>query len=116
MSKYSELPVYKVTYDLMLETYSVTSQFNREYKYTIGEGLKLEVLDLFLLIYRANRELKKKKELERSLESLEKLRLLFRISKDLKVLSLKRFVLLNKKIEEISKQLYSWKKFSTLQE
>ena len=40
MSTYDELPVYKATYDLLLEMFRFTKDFSREYKYTVGESLK----------------------------------------------------------------------------
>jgi hypothetical protein len=41
-----ELPVYKKSYDLLLQLFELTRHFKREYKYTIGNTLKNEVLDL----------------------------------------------------------------------
>ena len=35
MITYNHLPVYKASYDLMLEIFRVVKEFNREYKYTI---------------------------------------------------------------------------------
>ena len=54
MAKYDELPVYKASYDLLLEIFRFTKEFNREFKYTVGESLKNETLELITLIYRAN--------------------------------------------------------------
>ena len=41
-----DLPVYKKSYDLLLQLFELTRHFKREYKYTIGNTLKNEVLDL----------------------------------------------------------------------
>jgi hypothetical protein len=46
MAKYDELPVYKVSYDLLLEIFRFTKEFNREFKYTVGESLRKETLEL----------------------------------------------------------------------
>ena len=51
MSKYDELPVYKASYDLLLEIYKFTKNFTKEYKYTIGESLKKETVELIKLSY-----------------------------------------------------------------
>lgn len=40
MATYYNLPVYKQSYDLLLDIFKLTKEFNREYKYTIGEELK----------------------------------------------------------------------------
>ena len=44
MALFSELPVYKLGYDLLISIYQRTSKFTREYKYTMGERLKNETL------------------------------------------------------------------------
>jgi len=54
MARYDELPVYKASYDLLLEIFKFTKSFSKEYKYTVGESLKNETLELITLIYRAN--------------------------------------------------------------
>jgi hypothetical protein len=54
MALYSELPVYKSTYDLLLGIFQFTKDFGKEYKYTVGESLKKETIELLTLIYRAN--------------------------------------------------------------
>jgi|GEM_PF-1513508 len=54
MSLYDELPVFKASYDLLLNVFQFTASFKREYKYTVGEKLKNETLALITLVYRAN--------------------------------------------------------------
>ena len=54
MALHYELPVYKATYDLLLEIFKFTKEFGKEYKYTVGENLKNQTTDLLTLIYRAN--------------------------------------------------------------
>ncbi len=39
MAQYNELPVYKATYDLLLEMFRFTKDFSKKYKYTVGESL-----------------------------------------------------------------------------
>jgi len=59
LGQYNELPVYKATYDLLLSIFQFTRDFNREYKYTVGESLKKETIELLTLIYRANSKYQK---------------------------------------------------------
>ena len=54
MKLHSDLPVYKSTYDLLLGIFEFTKSFSKEYKYTVGESLKKETIDLLTLNYRAN--------------------------------------------------------------
>ena len=54
MKLHSDLPEYKATYDLLLGIFLFTKNFSKEYKYTVGESLKKETIDLLTLIFRAN--------------------------------------------------------------
>jgi len=54
MGLHNELPVYKASYDLLIAIFEFSSHFNKEYKYTVGESLKKETIELLTLIYRAN--------------------------------------------------------------
>jgi hypothetical protein len=48
MKLHSDLPVYKSTYDLLLGIFEFTKSFSKEYKYTLGESLKKETIDLLI--------------------------------------------------------------------
>jgi len=54
MAQYQRLPIYKQTYDILLRTMTATKDFPREYKYTLGQKLKDELIELVVMIYRAN--------------------------------------------------------------
>jgi len=114
MAIFSELPVYKLGYDLLMNLFHSTSAFNKEYKYTLGEKIKNEVLELLICIYSANKsdKIAKEQHLEEARRKLEVLRILLRISKDLNALSLKSFVVLNSQVEALSKQLLAWQKYT----
>ncbi len=110
MAKYDELPVYKASYDLLLEIFHFTKEFKREFKYTVGESLKRETLELITYIYRANCKRDKQETLQFAREKIEVIRLFVRLMKDLHQISLKKFVQVNKQIENVSKQLTGWQK------
>jgi hypothetical protein len=50
MKLHSDLPVYKSTYDLLFGIFVFTKSFSKEYKYTVGESLKKETIDLLTSI------------------------------------------------------------------
>ena len=110
MGRYNELPVYKASYDLLLEIFHFTKNISKEFKYTVGESLKKETTKLITLIYRANSKKDKYDVIQEARERIEIIRLFIRLMKDLKQISLKRFVLVNKQIENVSKQLTGWQK------
>ncbi len=100
MRTYSDLPVYKASYDLLLLVYEFSNPLSRDYKYTIGERLKSETLELLLLVFKSST----------AEDKIELVRLLLRVLKDLKQLSLKRYAQISILTENISKQLTGWKK------
>jgi four helix bundle protein len=107
------LPVYKASYDLFVYSFQLVGNLRKDYKYTVGEKLKNEIMDLMMNIYRANKRRDAKEKIERVVkaqESIEVVRILFRLLKDLKQLSLKHFVRVNEKIEDVSRQLFGWQK------
>jgi len=110
MAKYDELPVYKASYDLLLAIFQFTKNFSKEYKYTVGESLKKETVALITLIYRANSVERKAEVLQLAREQIEIIRLFTRLMKDLRQINLDKFVLVNKVVENVSKQLTGWQK------
>jgi len=106
MAIYDELPVYKASYDMLLTIFQFTANFSREYKFTLGEKLKNETIELIILVYRANSSKSKTEIIQQSREQIEIIRLLIRLLKDLNQVSLKSFVRINLQIENASKQLY----------
>jgi len=110
MALYSDLPVFKKTYDLLLAVYKMTGSLSREYKYTIGEKLKNEMLELLLRVYRANLSWEKEVNIDLCRESTETVRLMVRVLYDLKQINMKKMIALNALIENISKQLSGWRK------
>ena len=110
MALYSELPVYKATYDLLLGIFRFTKDFGKEYKYTVGESLKKETIELLTLIYRANVKRDKQEVLQEARERIEVIRLFIRLMKDMQQISVKQFVQINESVENVSKQLSGWQK------
>ena len=55
MALYYRLPVYQDTYKLVLKLFEVTRDFPREYKYTPGQDIKRDGIELVRSIYRPTR-------------------------------------------------------------
>lgn len=109
MALYYELPVFKDTYQLILIIYGVTKEFPREYKYSLGQDMKRDVLELVRSLYRANRGHEKKEHLEAFLEQFELMKMEIRISHDLGILSVKQLANISEKMNTIGKQITGWK-------
>ena len=88
MALYYRLPVYQDTYKLVLKLFEVTKDFPREYKYTLGQDIKRDGVELVRSIYRANKSRDKKEHLEEFLDNFEILKLEVRLCVDLRILSI----------------------------
>lgn len=60
MALYYELPVYRDTYRLILTIFECTGHLPKEYKYSLGQDMKRDALQLVRSIYRANKATDKK--------------------------------------------------------
>mgnify|MGYP001601965938 FL=1 len=110
MTTYNHLPVYKTSYDLILDIFKAVKDFNREYKYTLGENIKKEAIEMVTEIYRANSSFDKKPHIKKEREKIETIRIFFRLTRDLGQVGLKKFVDINENIESVSKQLAAWER------
>ena len=111
MALYYNLPVYKESYDLLLQVYTAVKKTAREYKFTLGERLKNEVTDLLVAIFETSKTANTAEKINYihiALNCLEKVRLYTRLFKDLNVWGVTIQVTINQKIESISKQLTQW--------
>ena len=112
MALYYNLPIYRASYKLVVMLFASSNNFAREYKYTAGQELKDEGLLLIKNIYRANKATDKIVHIGGAREDLEIIRLFLRLMQNFNQLSLKSFVEINQVIEEVSKQLTAWEKYS----
>ncbi|MDD3711389.1 MAG: four helix bundle protein [Patescibacteria group bacterium] len=105
-----DLIVYKNSYDLLLLLYNLSFNFSKEYKYSLGEKIKDEALELLVDICRANNCFENRlANIKIALNRIEKITIYTRILKDLKQINLKKFAFLSEKIEVINRQLISWR-------
>jgi hypothetical protein len=105
-----ELPVYKASYDLVLAVFTLIKNFKKEYKYTIGEKVKNEAIEVITNVYRANCTTDKTPYITKARENIEVLRLYLRLLHDLRQITIQQLVAMNSRVENISKQLAGWHK------
>jgi hypothetical protein len=110
MATYDNLPVYKACYSLLLMLFNGARHMQRDYRYTLGETMKNELIALITNIYLANCRTNKKDLLITARENIEVVRLMLRLAVDLKQFPLKLSAAANEKIESISKQLTAWER------
>jgi hypothetical protein len=112
MALHSQLPIYKVAYDLLGVATDVTRNMPRDYKASIGARIRDECVDLVILIFRANVARDKTPHLDALLERLQVAELLFRLSKDKKFISTGQYAAAIELTNSIGKQANGWRKSS----
>ncbi len=102
MAQYEHLPIYKQTYDILLRTMTATKDFPREYKYTLGQKIKDELIQIVILIYRANSAKDKLQHIQEILERIQAVQLLMRLSHDMKILPRRHYAALSEMTENLA--------------
>lgn len=111
MSSHTQLKVYKECNDLLLILFTSTPNIQREYRHTVAETTKKDLIELCILIYRANKTddlAKKLTIIEDAQESLVRVVIQCRILAELKQISVKLFSLVSTHTISIEKQLDAW--------
>ena len=105
---YTELNVYKDTYELLKKVTEISSQFSKNYKFTLWNELRSAVIEVVKLTYRFNSTfdlVSKIDFVKKSREKIEEIRLYLRLCRDLNLMWEVEFwkcLFLN---ETVSKQL-----------
>ena len=71
MALYYDFPIYRDTYQLILKVFEITKDFPKDYKYTLGQDMKRDALQLVRCIYRANKSAQIKEYLENFLDEFD---------------------------------------------
>ncbi len=96
-------------YQFILKIFEYTKDFPKEYKYTLGQDMKRDGIQLVRSIYRANKAKEKTVYLESFLDDFEVLKLEIRLCVDMKILSIKKQAELSGMMESIGKQITGWR-------
>jgi hypothetical protein len=112
MAQYHHLPIYKDTYDLLLRIAVATKDFPREHKYTLGQKLRDEVLELIVFIYRANSVPDRAAHITAIVERIQVVEVMIRLAHDLRVLTRGHYVGLVEMTDGLARQAQGWLKSS----
>lgn len=108
MGLYTNLPIYHQTYDLLKLVVNRVRDFPRDLKFSLGDRIRNETVDLVVFIYKANSNTNKVPFLAEMLERLQVIQLLVRLSKDMQCISIKQFSEISNTIQGLSKQTRGW--------
>lgn len=107
-----ELPAVQKAYDLCKELLPRVSKFPRDVKFTIGDRIAVNCLNILEILIQASYSRQKIHLLNEANMLLERLRFLLRLSRDLGALSNKGYEHVMKIITELGSQVGGWRKQS----
>ncbi|HOK20633.1 MAG TPA: diversity-generating retroelement protein Avd [Candidatus Paceibacterota bacterium] len=108
-----DLIIFQKTYDLILWIFPMINRFPKKQRFVLGQQIENELLGIIKDIILVNNERNKTEILKRISVRLDTLRILIRLAKDLKFLSIKQYENAAVKMNEIGKLLSGWmKKFA----
>lgn len=110
MAIYTNLPIYKASYSLLLALTKITPNMPRECRYTLAQECRRKIMEIILLIYRANRIKEKVKMIMDMRECLLEAQVYIRLMCDMRSISEKQYAYLMEETVSMSKQMSSWEK------
>ena len=103
-----ELIIYQKVYDLILYLFPIVNRFPKSQRFVLGQQIENSLVEIAKMIVEANKRRNRLSVLYSIDVELEKLRLLVRLAKDLRFLSVKRYGLVAEKLDEIGRLLGGW--------
>ena len=112
MASHNDLVLFQKTYDLILWAYPVINQFPKNQRFVLGQQIENTLVTILKKMVTANKERgeERGKIIKEISINLDELFMLFRLAKDLKMLSIKRYGISVEKINEVAKLLGGWQK------
>lgn len=110
MALHTELPIYKVAYDLLDAITDLAKNMPRDFKQSIGGKLRDEGVEIVTLIFRANCAREKAPHLEKLIERLQVAELLLRLSRDKRLISTGQYAKAIEITNKVGKQAGGWRR------
>ncbi len=110
MAIHTELPIYKVAYDLLGVVVQLVKNMPREFKQSIGGKVRDECIEVATLVFRANVAADKAPHLLELQERLQVAELLLRLARDLRFISTAQYAKAIALTGSIGKQANGWRK------
>jgi len=107
---FQDLAIFEKTYELILWIYPTVNKFPKSQRFVLGQHIEDIILKILEGIIEANQERNKIPYLKQISVNLDKLRILIRLSKDLRFISIKQYGFATNKVNEIGKMLGGWLK------
>jgi hypothetical protein len=109
-AQFEHLPLYKQTFNLLVEFHKLISIFPKKYKFAIGVPIINDLTNSIIMIIEVNNKKEKIEKLNELILLFEKIKLQIRLLKSLEIISKQLYFNLSDKIIQILKQCEGWKK------
>ena len=103
-------PVLEKTYQFVLWLVPMVDKFPRSQKYLVGDRIQTAAMDVLDHLIEAAYSRDKLALLNRANLQLEKLRYLFRLAFDLKIMDMRRYEISARALDEIGRMVGGWRK------
>ena len=110
MALHTNLPIYKVAYDLLDVVTDLVKNMPRDFKQSIGGKISQECVEIVVLIFRANCARDKAPHLGELIERLQVAELLLRLSRDKGLISNDQYARAIKLTDNVGKQAGGWRR------
>lgn len=109
-----ELTLYQKQYDLILYAFPIINRFPKAQRFVLGQQIQNCLLGIARLIVQANKQRGNRLPILAQVDiEIEQLRLLIRLAKDLRLLSVPQYGALAERSNEIGRLLGGWIKSQT---
>jgi len=105
---YKNLAIFEKTYEFVLWIYPRVNKFPKSQRFVLGQRIENITLEMLEGSIEANQKRNKISYLKKMSMKLDVLRVLIRLSKDFKFISLRQYEHASKMLNEIGKMLGGW--------
>ena len=110
-----DMKIFHKTYEFIKWLHTLLNKFPKSEKYTMAQKIENTSLNFLESIIQSNNDFDKKQSLQKAIVELDKLRIFFRLSKDLQFISFSQYEYGSKSINEIGRMLGGWyKKYNNI--
>ena len=110
MAIHTNLPIYKDAYALLDVVTDLVKNMQRDHKRTLGDKMATEVIEITILVFRANVAQHKEPHLMELLERLQVIELMVRLATDKRLISRPGYAKAVELTTSIGKQTNGWRR------
>ena len=110
MAIHTDLPIYKVAYNLLDVVTELVKHMDRNFKRSIGEKISNECIEIVVLVFRANVAQDKEPHLMELLERVQVINLMLRLGQDKGIIARPGYAKAVEMSTSIGKQANGWRR------